>query len=358
MKKGSAFLGRLLLATVLSLVLVATAATGGLARTAAHPAAPRIDRLGRVPFVSIHDRVLRDGRTLAGARVAAAHGGVYTAASGEQVKVYVSDSYPVDDTLNQHWADFMARLVHGTELAKLTVYVAPMPELQTLCRSTEADGCYLFNQQEMVVPGETPSDGAPIEEIVAHEYGHHIALNRSNSPWQAVLWGTKRWASYVRVCTRVAGHTAFPGDEGANYFRNPGEAFAESYRVLNDRRAPLSSLTLPWRMIGFDPDPAALALVEQDVIHPWTGSTITHWRARVYTPGVRRFTLATPLDGYARFVLHGPRGSAIAVLDPRTGKPLGAARVEIRYGVCGERNLTLAVAMPRAGTFSVTLASP
>jgi hypothetical protein len=111
-------------------------------------------------------------------------------------------------------------------------------------------------------------------------------------------------------------------------------------------------------MVGFDPDPTALALLEQDVLHPWTGSTITHWRTRVYTAGLRRFTLATPRDGLARFVLHGPRGSAIAVLDPRTGKPLGAARVEIRYGVCGERNLNLAVAMPRAGTFSVTLASP
>jgi hypothetical protein len=358
MKSVRTFLARLVLANALACAALATPATAGLDGRADGPSAPRIERLGQIPFVSIRDRVLRDGRRLAAARVADGHGGVYTVASGEQVKVYVSDSYPVDDSLNQHWADFIARLVHGNEIAKLTVYVAPMAELQSLCRSTEADGCYLFNEQEMIVPGETPPDGAPVEEIVAHEYGHHIALNRSNWPWQAVLWGTKRWASYVHVCERVVAHTAFPGDEGANYFRNPGEAFAESYRVLNDRRAPLSSVTLPWRMVGFDPDPTALALLQEDVLHPWTGSTISHWRARVYTPSVRRFTLPTPRDGLARFVLKGPRGSAIAVLDPRTGKPIGAARVEIRYGVCGERNLNLAVAMPRAGTFSVTLASP
>jgi hypothetical protein len=358
MKSVWSSFGRFLLASVLACAFLATPATAGRERSAGGPLAPRIERLGQAPFVSIRDRVLRDARRLASARVADSHGGSYTAASGEQVKVYVSDAYPVDDALNQRWADFIARLVHGNEIAKLTVYVAPMPELQSLCRSTEADGCYLFNEQEMVVPGETPSDGAPVEEIVAHEYGHHIALNRSNWPWQAVLWGTKRWATYVHVCERVVAHTAFPGDEGANYFRNPGEAFAESYRVLNDRRAPLSSVTLPWRMVGFDPDPTALTLLQEDVLHPWTGSTISHWRARLYTPGLRRFTLATPRDGLARFVLRGPRGSAIAVLDPRTGRALGAARSEIRYGVCGERNLNLAVAMPRAGTFSVTLASP
>jgi hypothetical protein len=86
-------------------------------------------------------RLLRAGRNLASAAVATGHGGVYTVASGEQVKVYVSDSYPSDDSLNQHWADFMAKLVHGNEISKLTVYVAPMSEVQALCRSTDVDGC-------------------------------------------------------------------------------------------------------------------------------------------------------------------------------------------------------------------------
>jgi hypothetical protein len=43
----------------------------------------------------------------------------------------------------------------------------------------------------MVVPGES-SGGWSIDQIVAHEYGHHLANNRINPPWNALSWGTKR----------------------------------------------------------------------------------------------------------------------------------------------------------------------
>jgi hypothetical protein len=334
---------------------VAFAGTAGGVSTAAIPS---VERLGRVPVLSIPDRVIPRGRAVAAARLATGHGGIYTAAMGDQVKVYVSDAYPVDDRVNQRWADFIARLVHGREIAKLTVYVAPFAEVQTLCRSTEAEACYVLAQQQMIVPGDTPPDGVPVEEIVAHEYGHHVALNRSNWPWQAAAWGTKRWASYEHVCERVLAHTAFPGDEGANYYRNPGEAFAESYRVLNDQRFAVSSVQLPWSMDGFNPDPTALSLIEQDVLKPWTGSSVSRWRGHLTQRGIRRLTLATPRDGLARFVLHAPRGSAIGVFDPRSGKMIGAARAEIRYGICGERQLGLAVGLTRPGTFSVAVFQP
>ena len=42
--------------------------------------------------------------------------------------------------------------------------------------------------------------------------------------------------------------------------------------------------------------------------------------------------MATPHDGIAKFVLSGPGDSAMAVLDPTTGKALVAARLQIRYG--------------------------
>lgn len=353
-------IGRLVLATGLLVTALAAPAVAGVTGHAAPRgrSVPRIGELGRVPFVSVRDRVLRDGRRLATTRRATSHGGTYTAATGEQLKVYVSDTYPVDDTVNQHWADFIARLVHGREISTVTVYVAPYSEMQALCGSVDVDACYLLREQEMIVPGEIPPDGTPVEEIAAHEYGHHVAVNRSNWPWPAAAWGTKRWASHVHVCERVLAHTAFPGDEAANYLRNPGEAFAESYRVLNGRRAPLSNVQLPWVMDGFDPDPTALALLEQDVLHPWTGSTISRWRGRLTARGFRRLTLPTPRDGVAKFVLHGPRGSALAVLDSATGKVLGAARVQISYGVCGERKVSLAVALTRPGRFSVALFRP
>lgn len=346
-----------------ALVIVAgvvTLAVGAAAAQAPRAAAivPRLERLGQTPVFRVRDRVIRGRRAPAAAPIAAAHGGIYTAATGDQVKVYVSNSYPIDDTVNQRWADFIAGLVHGTEIATVTIYVAPIAEVQSICQSTEADGCYLLRDQQIIVPGEPLMDGVPVEEIVAHEYGHHIAMNRSNGPWPAVDWGTKRWASYENVCKRVQAHTAFPGDEGANYFRNPGEAFAESYRVLNDQRAPLGSVQLPWRMDGFAPDPTALAMIEQDVRKPWTGTYISRWGGRVDPRSLRRLVVPTPHDGIARFVLKGPSNSAIAVLDPVTGRPLGAARLEIRYGICGERHLNLAVGALRAGKFSVTIARP
>jgi len=66
----------------------------------------------------------------------------------------------------------------------------------------------------------------------------------------------------------------------------------------------------------------------------------------------------TPHDGIAKFVLQGSPDSAIAVLDPTSGKALVAARIQIRYGICGERRLTLAVLSLRGGKFSITIARP
>src|SRR5262245_22781899 len=99
-------------------------------------AVPRIERLGLDPFGRVHDSVLSGGRRLSDARLAAAHGGTYTAASGDPVKVFVSDAYPADDSVNQHWADFIGALMHGKEIAKVTVYVAPFSEMQSVCQST------------------------------------------------------------------------------------------------------------------------------------------------------------------------------------------------------------------------------
>jgi hypothetical protein len=322
------------------------------------PVSPQFERLGAASVPTIRSRIIRGGRALASARRGLGHGGSYTTSTGEHVTVYVSDAYPVDDAVNQRWADFFARLVHGKELAKANVYVAPLSELQGTCQSSEADGCYLLEAQQMILPGEVPADGTPVEEIAAHEYGHHIAMNRSNWPWLAVDWGTKRWASYERVCERVAARAAFPGDEGANYYRNPGEAFAEAYRVLNGRRSPLSSVQLPWVMDGFEPDSKALALLEQDVRTPWVGSTVTRWRGRVGRASVRRLTVPTPRDGYAKFVLRAGRGSALLLFHPTTGKLVGGARREIRYGLCGERKLRIGVLLTRPGPYSVGIYRP
>src|SRR5919204_5057140 len=52
-------------------------------------------------------------------------GGTYTTSTNERVTIFSSRSYPVDDAANQRWAEFLASLLHGSELSQLTLYLAP-----------------------------------------------------------------------------------------------------------------------------------------------------------------------------------------------------------------------------------------
>ena len=159
------------------------------------------------------------------------HGGPTTTSTGETVDVRVSDALPADASSPQQWAELLTGLLHGPELSQLTLYVETLPEVQQVCGSN-ALGCYAAN--EMVVPGEAAGDVGSAE-IIRHEYGHHIAYHRANPPWDATDWGPKRWASAENVCARVSRQEAYPGDEGSNYTRNPGEAWAETYRLVDER---------------------------------------------------------------------------------------------------------------------------
>ena len=44
---------------------------------------------------------------------------------GTSVRIQVSDSYPVDQALPQDWATYLGTLVHGRELARLTLNLVP-----------------------------------------------------------------------------------------------------------------------------------------------------------------------------------------------------------------------------------------
>jgi len=165
-------------------------------------------------------------------------GGGYTIRSGERVTIYTSDSYAVDAAANQRWAEFLGGLIHGSELSGVTVYFATPPGTHRLCRSATDVlhgilGCY--GSGTIVAPGE---DTAMVsaESVLTHEYGHHIAANRSNAPWPALEWGAKRWASAMGICAFARSHRIFPGDESLLYRLNPGEGFAETYRWISERQ--------------------------------------------------------------------------------------------------------------------------
>lgn len=295
-------------------------------------------------------------------RSAASWGGPTTASDGEVVQITVSDTYPVDSTITQGLADFLVQLYHGPELSTVAVYVAPLSEVETIC-GPGAGGCYDPDQQTIVAPGENLPDGTSKETVLVHELGHHVARSRVNPPWTAEDWGTKRWASVENICMRVADSTAFPGDEGSKYLLNPGEAFAESYRILNFQKQAWASWTVsaPFNSDeSFYPDAAALDALRLDVVQPWKAPTVTAWSGRVAS--ARRSAkraIATPLDGSMSVKLtRAPAGASIAIVDPRNGAVLAKGPRRASFQVCGKRNLVLLVKAKKPGAFSALYATP
>ena len=288
-------------------------------------------------------------------------GARYTVSSGENVSVEVSTAYASDPGTGQRWANFFASLVHGSELGLLRAYVAPINEVADICGGDGGVlGCYWNDRLVMV--GEA-TYGIQATSVATHEYGHHVAHNRDNAPWSAIDWGTKRWASSMNICARVTAGTAFPGDEGGSYTLNPGEAFAESYRVLNETAA---GLPLLWPIVdpSFLPTTAALQALREDVVNPWTGPTTQKIRGK-FAAHRRTWTLklATPLDGDLSVrVAQGSDGLELlgaarnvlarGVLTPFGGKTL-------HYRICGERSLALRVrASGTAAPFTLRVTQP
>jgi hypothetical protein len=199
----------------------------------------------------------------------------------------------------------------------------------------------------MVIPDQS-AFGISATSIATHEYGHHVAFNRLNAPWPAVDWGTKRWATYERVCQRAVAGTAYPGAEDANYQLNPGEAFAETYRVLNETSVGLPT-TWPIVDASFRPDAAALSAVRADVLEPWAAPVVTPKRV-VFSARGRTWTIkvATPLDGELSAQVQ-PGSADVALLSTGGGAPLergawsSSGAKELEHPVCGQRTFVLRV---------------
>lgn len=287
----------------------------------------------------------------------------YTTAAGENVRIEISDAYSADAVSGQAWAEFVGGLVHGRELATVTVRIAPPAEVAATC-GDDALGCY--GGGLLVIPGEQFGGVTP-EEIARHEYGHHVAASRLNPPWSASAYGPKRWATAMRVCARAVEGTAFPSDD-THYTLSPGEAFAEAYRVLNDRRAGI--LGLSWSIVddSFIPGDDVLRAVEQDVSAPWLGPTVSVLPGRFGAGTVRRrsYPVVVPLDGVVTATLRLPPGrtDTLELLDAggrvvATGLWAGPTTRRLSYVACDQRRLVLRVTLEGSpGRFTVTLTRP
>jgi hypothetical protein len=307
--------------------------------------------------------------TTAARRLAAAAswGGTYTASTGEQVTITVSSAYPEDPAVPQRWANFLASLVHGPEISTVRVYLAPLDEVQTYC-GADALACYNPMNSLLVAPGDDPDSNLTAEAVVTHEYGHHVASSRSDAPWDAIDYGTKRWASYMQVCARAVAGQYFPGaEQDARYQLNPGEGFAEAYRVLNERKAGIAEV--PWQVVSvaFYPDATALSLIEQDVLSPWKASA----KSTLTAPLSRRarsrtLTVSTPLDGRFAVTVRGAKGERFnADLYTATGARVSHAVVSgtgartLSTTACGSRSYTVKLTRKAgSGTARLVVSKP
>jgi hypothetical protein len=305
-------------------------------------------------------------------------GGPVVASTGETVTIYISDSFPQDEATRQTWANFFAWLYHGSELSSVTIYQATLDEVQSIC-GTGAAGCYSPVRRILVFPGDVGA-GADAD-VGAHEYGHHIAANRRNDPWDAADWGTKRWASTVGVCTRVTAGTAFPGDEGDHYELNSGEAFAESNRFLNQQRGGTWAYLPLIVDASFTPTSASMAATLADIQQPWTGPTPSTWDGQFVAPVVPltatvgpRSTISLTTSSGARVRSLAAGTYAITVRDRSTKDNFhlsGSAGLNRRTGVAGRGRVVWTLALKPgihryrsdadrslAGSFTVKAAGP
>jgi hypothetical protein len=296
----------------------------------------------------------------------AAWGGTFTTPAGEPVTIHVSDTYPQDPARAQRWADFLGSLVHGSEISTVEVFLAPLNEVQRVC-GFDALACYNPGTKMLVTPGDDPDVDVTAEAVVTHEYGHHVANSRSDAPWAAIAYGTKRWASYQQVCANTVAGKYFPGAEDALRYRlNPGEAFAESYRVLNQRRAGVPETA--WNIVtrALYPDDTALSLIQQDVVNPWqvnSSSTITAALRR--TARVKTYTVPTALDGNVRVTVRGAKNTRVRVDllstsgTKRTVTVSGRSTRSLGGTVCGPRSVKIRVTATRgAGNIKLTVSKP
>lgn len=340
-------------------VVVAALATAAAAQSKATPRliAPQRDEIARV------DAPIVDREVKLSAVPNGFWGGQYRIASGELVTVYASNSYPMDPALGQRWADFLGSLVHGPEISSVTVLLATPSQISSVCGAA-AVACYDPRSESLYTPGEDPGSDLSAEAVITHEYGHHVANNRSNAPWSAVDYGPKRWATTMEVCSKAAAGQLFPGAEnGRQYELNPGEGWAETYRVLNERKAGIAET--PWDIVSQSlyPSSAALTAAEQDILSPWTRDATSTQRATLTVKKTRTFTIATLLDGSLKVTLRHSAGLRLSVdvfaSSTRIAHTVTTGTVSRSATVCGRRSYRISVTDLRGrGSISLTVEKP
>jgi hypothetical protein len=290
---------------------------------------------------------------------------------GIAVEVQVSQSVSNHDAVAQEIVNFLGSRVHGLELGKLRLFIGVPSEISNACGGdSDVLACYSAAERRMYIPDRDPGSGSSVgftrNYAITHEYGHHIANYRSNSPFPALNFGAKYWSSYKFVCSGADRGLFFPGNQGTHYLDDPGEAFADGYAHLPEN----GFSNVPWQFNPrLRPDAGTFAALRRDVLDPWRGSKRKVVAGSLSARHRSRVTsFRTSLDGSVDLRLRGPASANFDVgiydgsrLISRTRT--AGSRDHLRLTLCRETSPT-ATARVRvirrtgAGAYTLTLRFP
>jgi hypothetical protein len=323
-----------------------------------------------VPSVPVRDAVIERPNRATARSLASASAARYPVndGAGRSVEINVSgacqigcsDASPTDV---QNLANFLGSIIHGDEMNSAVINMVTPLELGTQC-GPGALSCYYPSSDLIILNGNntTASDGATRDYVLAHEYGHHVANHRDNSPFSnpALDTGPKNWATYERVCEGTKSGVYYPGDEADHYYNNPGEAWAETYA----QRALPGLVGWEWNIAV--PNADSLQAMNRDVANPWNGPTRVIARGGLRARKGRATKLVkTPLDGDLTLKLRGPRKADfdLLLLDANGKRVAGSSalgsRETVNYTVCGQASLRAVVKrMSGKGRFKLVELAP
>jgi hypothetical protein len=331
--------------------IVVAAAPAQAAQETLQPLRPLTVTSG--PFTPpVRDAVLRAPLGTNSVKARATAAARFSTRDGISIPVEVSTSYKASTTVIQSYVNYLGGLMHGDELRALHVFIAPPKQITSTFCGAGALACYEGDNQTMYVPGAQQQSNPPLQFLIAHEYGHHIEISRSNAPWSAFDTGTKSWFTYEQVCTRMRDRKL-----GTNYWNDPSEGFAEAY---GDSQYP--GVSFPYSTLML-PDQGAYNAIRQDVLQPWTGSHVVPFSGNLAAKrgAGQSFQIATPLDGTASFTLSPPNKAdyRLQVLAGSQTLAKGARGTTTIKTLCGVRTLTLQVTrVSGSGPFSLVANVP
>ena len=260
--------------------------------------------------------------------------------------------------LTQDWATFFGSLVHGRELASLTVDLAPLDEVQQFC-GPQALACYDPGSQTIEASPEDQLNAPAAKEIVTHEYGHHVANNSLNTPFDAEDYGTKRWASYDEHLQARRRRRALPRRRGRQLRGEPRRGVRrglprpepdEAGRDL-DRLGHRRSDALPERDRALDCSNRTSRPRGRDRPCPTCTARSATAPCGRSSPRRRSTDRSSPACT--------PRRSRACGFSSSPAGRLVASGSSVRYEICGQRALTLKVQRVSGhGTFTVDVSKP